>query len=1276
MPRIGISFRPSADLFYSGFNQTAILFSELFTTLSYDVVMIDVSNSDGTCTLPKTIPTENLYQVRGLDLLLDIDGLISAEDRIKVAQTTIVFLRTFVQFTEMDSSVYIETPYVRRSFDHVREIWCWDILNPENTLPSIQTLFPCPLRTVPFIWSPSVAQHFLGECGTTFRKGCQWTVHVAEKNVENTSSSILPLVAIRELALSRVLNAHYYIHNMEAIKDNKFLKENVLDNIQSEQLPLRMEPKQPFYEWLGGENVVLFSHSRFVPLRIGLLNALWMGFPLVHNSIVLKDLHPVLGDLYYKGNDIRQISAAFSYLNSKPGAVYAASAEIRYAMTEQFGIQAKQAAWKERMTGVFSFVPMAPLAKPIVSDPVVPMEKPIVSEPVVSTPSPLPTVVRSNRVLTIAFSDMWPGFNFDSNFIMDALRHELGSHTIQGMPYDTKFPAPHLVIFGPYSKSWKSIPASIPKIYFSAENWPIPEDPSIQLYLTPSRTENGSFMRIPTWMTFIDWFSGSTQLPCDSADNPIRLPLHFATTPHSVGFKERSSFCGFVVSNPICTFRNQVFDVVNQYKRVDSGGALYNNIGGQLSLKYPGGGCGDLSKHHFFAEHQFTISFENSQAPGYITEKVLHSKMAGCVPLYWGDSNTDDDFTPNSFINLSNTTDPQTVLAVLKKLEANPDMCARIAATPILDETRVAKARSIMTKMSLEILRIVGTKPIKGIEKTYVINLDTRPDRWEKLMTAEPYLEPLVERVSGVNGKTLVMNQFVFNLFNQNEFQWKKSIIGCNMSHISIWNRIALAQKEGYYLVLEDDVRFHKDWLESWRDFQKVIPADADLLYLGGVLPPNKAALPLVSKRYNDYWSFIEPNTLFSPVPIPVFHFCAYSYILTRAGARKIMTYLNESEKKSFTVSDHLLGHPSVGLKKYFADPLLSYCFQEEDPVYVSSQFNDLHREDKFDSDIWNNKECFTDEELAPFRNPFTSPPRSALAPIPEEPTSVPEAVPETVPTEPSEKTLRVYHASSEPYQLYELVWLEDMLQRKIELISLENTTIGHNTWFIVQRPHIEKLMIIFQQMEEHQIPFHVIHISDEFCNDNLSFYSLSMCKSVLRNYIRPDFDGMSHVHIIPLGYHHKPSSNKTFDERELVWSFHGTDWFERSKQLAEFTSFVPYSCNLQPHWNHPTATKEKTYISLLGNSKFCPILKGQHAETFRLYEALEAGTLPLTTITDPAYLDWVDSHLCLSSLYDWTNPATVLSGPPLSEHVRLEVQKRWAQWKKKIQDVCQSILQ
>jgi len=326
-----------------------------------------------------------------------------------------------------------------------------------------------------------------------------------------------------------------------------------------------------------------------------------------------------------------------------------------------------------------------------------------------------------------------------------------------------------------------------------------------------------------------------------------------------------------------------------------------------------------------------------------------------------------------------------------------------------------------------------------------------------------------------------------------------------------------------------------------------------------------------------------------------------------------------------------------------------------------------LHREDKFDSDIWNNKECFTEEELAPFRNPVPS----------AKPAVNSVVIPESEPTsEPVSSILRLHYVpSSTPYQLYEKTWLEDMFQCPIEFIPLENVSIGHNTWFIAQRPHLDKLLTIFQQLEENQIPFHVVHVSDEFGTDDLSFYSMSMCKSVLRNYIRPDFNGLPHVHTIPLGYHHKPTSVKSFDERELVWSFHGTDWFERSKQLEGFIDFVPYSCNLQPHWNHPTATKEKTYLTLLGNSKFCPILKGQHAETFRLYEALEAGTLPLTTITDPVYLEWVDSHMCLSGLYDWTNPIAVLSGPPLSEQVRLEVQKRWTQWKKKVQNICLSML-
>jgi len=259
----------------------------------------------------------------------------------------------------------------------------------------------------------------------------------------------------------------------------------------------------------------------------------------------------------------------------------------------------------------------------------------------------------------------------------------------------------------------------------------------------------------------------------------------------------------------------------------------------------------------------------------------------------------------------------------------------------------------------------------------------------------------------------------------------------------------------------------------------------------------------------------------------------------------------------------------------------------------------------------------------------------------------------------------------------YEQKWLEDTLQMSLVFTPLlEQTEIGHNFWFLVQRPHLPQAIHLFQQLTMSQIPFKVIHISDEFCTDDIMFYQYSMCKGVLRNYPRDDAT-FPHVITIPLGYHHKPiAAAKAFDDRELIWSFHGTDWFERAQQLREFVPFVPYSCHLQPNWNHPTKTKEKLYLSLMANSKFCPILRGQNCETFRFYEALESGTLPVTTITDKAYLAWIEKNLGLSSVYDWTQPAVALANDKINEKTRFVVMHRWNAWKQRIQTACSALFQ
>jgi len=723
---------------------------------------------------------------------------------------------------------------------------------------------------------------------------------------------------------------------------------------------------------------------------------------------------------------------------------------------------------------------------------------------------------------------MWPGFNTDRNFLTDTLRHYYPTMTVHGTLYEqaataqaaataaTATVTPHLVIVGPYSEAWKSIPASIPKVYLTGENWHIQDDPSIALYLSPSRQEDDRHFRLPTWMSFIDWFSPATTLPPPSTDNPNRLPLGLATHPHPIPFHERPDFCAFVVSNPIHTLRNEAFQKLNEYKRVNSGGALFNNIGGPLSLLYPGGGAGDCSKHEFFTRHRFTLSFENSQSAGYITEKVLHAKMAGCVPLYWGDPDTDSDFAPNAIVNLSHLKDPAPLVDIVKRLEANPAICQTIASTPLLNEEKTKQALERLQRMCECLLRVASVSAplpatitpnpdanptpaaLKGIHRIQVINLDRRRDRWENLLAAEPELASAT-RLPAVDGKTLTLTPALYQLFRHNQFEWKKGVVGCALSHMMAWST---AEKENapYTLILEDDVRFQAGWRTIWNEAADHIPKDADLLYLGGVLPPNRPALPHALGPVNAHWSRILPNTFFHPTPAPIFHFCAYSYVLTASGAKKMMTYLRESDLKFYTGADHMIASPLANMNPYVLTPQVAHCFQDDDPAYQNSQFNQLQRVDTFDSDLWNNTERFYPDRELPSLFPASSASSTSASPPASEPASSPSIAPLTA----SSASLQVYYMATEdptPPVLYEHAWLEDLFGQPLTLLPLTSTDtdLPPNAWYLVQRPHSVKWNKWFHQLQRKNIPFKILHLSDEFGTDIIGCYDLPNCKAIVR---------------------------------------------------------------------------------------------------------------------------------------------------------------------------------
>ncbi len=67
--------------------------------------------------------------------------------------------------------------------------------------------------------------------------------------------------------------------------------------------------------------------------------------------------------------------------------------------------------------------------------------------------------------------------------------------------------------------------------------------------------------------------------------------------------------------------------------------------------------------------YNFTIAFENTDYPGYITEKIIHAFIAGTIPLYWGGGDyLKEIFPADTLINCKNK-EPKEVYTLVKLMK-------------------------------------------------------------------------------------------------------------------------------------------------------------------------------------------------------------------------------------------------------------------------------------------------------------------------------------------------------------------------------------------------------------------------------------------------------------------------------------------------------------------------------------------------------------------------------------------------------------------------------
>ena len=124
----------------------------------------------------------------------------------------------------------------------------------------------------------------------------------------------------------------------------------------------------------------------------------------------------------------------------------------------------------------------------------------------------------------------------------------------------------------------------------------------------------------------------------------------------------KTKFCVFMHRNPNNNLRNIFFHELCKYKKVDSAGPLFNNVGFLLGDQYD-------AKLDFIKDYKFVLSFENSSYPGYVTEKIMDGFYVNSIPIYWGSATVDLDFNEDAFINAGKFHSIQSVIDHIIKID-------------------------------------------------------------------------------------------------------------------------------------------------------------------------------------------------------------------------------------------------------------------------------------------------------------------------------------------------------------------------------------------------------------------------------------------------------------------------------------------------------------------------------------------------------------------------------------------------------------------------------
>ena len=138
-----------------------------------------------------------------------------------------------------------------------------------------------------------------------------------------------------------------------------------------------------------------------------------------------------------------------------------------------------------------------------------------------------------------------------------------------------------------------------------------------------------------------------------------------------------------------------------------------------------------------------------------------------------------------------------------------------------------------------------------------------------------------------------------------------------------------------------------------------------------------------------------------------------------------------------------------------------------------------------------------------------------------------------------------------------------------------------------------------------------LFHLGDEASALDMS-QVYNKCHFVFRTFCSSRYFNTKKIKCIPIGYK-SGLLNKQISERKYKWAFTGTvHKSSRHDMLFQFSNVKPFFCHKTAKFDEKIISVEKM-SEVLSSTEFMPCPNGfVHPETYRLYEALQCGCIPI----------------------------------------------------------------